>query len=173
MITYDRAGFGRSELDSNRVSLSQQVADLHVCLSKLPDTGRYLVVGHSLDGYCATLFAARYPRQVEGAVLVDANHVAYFTNARVRAIQAQVAPGQAQRRHTAPGLYWLLAGVKYDQVDLQRTPFPATVPVVDIVAGRPPFNPPQDVADWKRAHRRFVATAPTAACSPPPAVAIT
>ena len=43
--------------------------------------GRYLVVGHSFGGYCSTLFAARYPKQVVGAVLVDANHVAYFTDA--------------------------------------------------------------------------------------------
>ena len=160
LIAYDRAGFGRSGLDSSRVRLGPQVADLHAALAQLPGPRRYVLVGHSFGGFCATLFAARYPRQVAGAVLVDANHVAYFTNARIRAIQAQVAPGQAQRRHTAPGLYWLLAGVKYDQVDLQRTPFPATVPVVDIVAERPPFNAPQDVADWKRAHRRFVAAAP-------------
>ena len=160
LITYDRAGFGRSELDSNRVSLGQQVADLHACLSKLPGTGRYLLVGHSFGGFCSTLFAARYPKQVVGAVLVDANHVAYFTNARVRAIQTQYAPLQAQFRNAEPGKYWMLAGVVRDQQEMQQAPFPSTVPVVDIVAERPPFQSPQDISDWKRVHQQFVAAAP-------------
>ena len=160
LVTYDRAGFGRGTLDSGRVGLAQQVADLHATLARLPGTGRYMLVGHSYGGFCATLFAARYPGEVAGAVLVDANHVAYFTDARVRAIQAQFAPGQAQRRTAAPGLYWLLAGLANDQRAMRRAPFPRAVPVVDIVAKHPPFASPRDVADWQRAHRRFVAAAP-------------
>ena len=140
------------------------MADLHAALPRLPaagtQPGRYLLVGHSYGGFCATLFAARYPGEVAGAVLVDANHVAYFTDARVRALQAQVAPGQAQRRTAAPGLYWLLAGVAADQRTMQRAPFPRAVPVVDVVAEHPPFASPPDVAAWQRAHRRFVAAAP-------------
>ena len=94
LIACDRAEFGRSGLDSSRVRLGAQVADLHAGLAQLPGPRRYVLVGHSFGGYCATVFAARYPRQVAGAVLVDANHVAYFMDARIRAIQAQVAPGK-------------------------------------------------------------------------------
>ena len=160
LITYDQAGFGRSELDSSRMSLAQQVADLHTGLSKLPGTGRYVLVGHSFGGFCATLFAARYPKQVAGAVLVDANHVAYFTDARVHTIQTQYAPAQVQFRKTSPGLYWMLANVVKDQQEMQQAPFPPTIPVVDIVADHPPFQSPQDITDWKRAHQAFVAAAP-------------
>lgn len=156
LITYDRAGFGRSGLDSTRISLGQQVADLKTGLDKLQLSSRYLLVGHSFGGYLSTLFASRYPQQVKGAVLLDANHVAYYTDARVRAFQTQHATLKAQFRQAEPGKYWMLVDALQHSRELRAHPFPTTIPVVDILAQNPPVGSASEHADWNKAHREFV-----------------
>jgi pimeloyl-ACP methyl ester carboxylesterase len=48
------------------------VADLHALLAAAGETGPYVLVGHSLGGLFVRLFAATYPAEVAGIVLVDA-----------------------------------------------------------------------------------------------------
>jgi pimeloyl-ACP methyl ester carboxylesterase len=49
-----------------------EVADLHTLLKVAKVPGPYVFVGHSLGGLIDRLYAATYPRQVAGMVLVDA-----------------------------------------------------------------------------------------------------
>ena len=48
------------------------VADLHALLSAAGVPGPYVLVGHSLGGLFVRLYAATYPEEVAGLVLVDA-----------------------------------------------------------------------------------------------------
>jgi pimeloyl-ACP methyl ester carboxylesterase len=50
------------------------VADLHALLSAAGVPGPYVLVGHSLGGIIIRLYAATYPDEVVGLVLVDASH---------------------------------------------------------------------------------------------------
>ncbi|MET4107565.1 alpha/beta hydrolase [Hymenobacter sp. UYP22] len=159
IVTYDRAGFGRSSLNPKRMSLVQQVKDLKAGLDKLRLGGDYQLVGHSFGGYFSTLFAARYPRQVRAAVLLDASHVAFYTDARVAAFQREYGGQKEQFRHTEPGKYWMLANAEQDVQEMRRHPFPTTVPVVDILADRSYGNSAAERAEWAQAHQAFVAGA--------------
>jgi pimeloyl-ACP methyl ester carboxylesterase len=72
VCTYDRAGQGWSEdAPSGRDGL-QAAADLHTLLSRAGEHGPYVLVGHSIGGDHAMTYAARYPEQVAGMVLLDA-----------------------------------------------------------------------------------------------------
>ena len=48
------------------------VADLHALLAAVGETGPYVLAGHSLGGIFVRLYAATYPDEVAGLVLVDA-----------------------------------------------------------------------------------------------------
>jgi pimeloyl-ACP methyl ester carboxylesterase len=68
---YDRAGMGWSD-PSGRPSTPRNVTDdLHILIRKAGIQGPVVLVGHSLGGLYATLFADRFPDDVAGLVLVD------------------------------------------------------------------------------------------------------
>jgi pimeloyl-ACP methyl ester carboxylesterase len=72
VVTYDRAGFGGSELGTPDLSPAQQVEDLREALDALDVPRPRIVGGHSYGGLMAMLHAARHPDEVVGVLLVDA-----------------------------------------------------------------------------------------------------
>ncbi len=75
------AGFepSRSDPVSMPRSASAMVDELHTLLTVADIPGPYVLVGHSLGGLLMRLFAARYPDEVAGMVLVDAFSAALWT----------------------------------------------------------------------------------------------
>jgi pimeloyl-ACP methyl ester carboxylesterase len=72
VCSYDRSGAAWSDLGPKPRTLDQEVFDLERLLRAGGEHGPYIVVGQSLGGMVARLFAQRYPRQTAGVVLVDA-----------------------------------------------------------------------------------------------------
>jgi pimeloyl-ACP methyl ester carboxylesterase len=71
ICTYDRANIGASDKASVPRTSADVVADLHQLLAAAKVTGPLLLVGHSFAGISMRLFAATYPADVIGLVLVD------------------------------------------------------------------------------------------------------
>lgn len=76
VVTFDRAGSGWSEKGPKPRTSAQIVKELHTLLHAANVPGPYIVVGHSFGGGNVQLFAATYPEEVLGLVLVDACHEA-------------------------------------------------------------------------------------------------
>jgi pimeloyl-ACP methyl ester carboxylesterase len=72
VCAYDRAGQGWSEDAPQARDGHQAAADLHTLLERAGEEGPYVLVGHSIGGDHAMTYAARYPEQVAGMVLLDA-----------------------------------------------------------------------------------------------------
>ncbi|WP_157778815.1 alpha/beta fold hydrolase [Massilia violaceinigra] len=71
---FDRAGMGFSD-PAERPNTSQNVVeDLHAALGKAGIAPPYVLVGNSFGGGNIQLFAYRYPNEVKGLVLVEAQH---------------------------------------------------------------------------------------------------
>jgi pimeloyl-ACP methyl ester carboxylesterase len=159
-IAYDRPGFGRSEIDTTRHGIVAGVDGLAAGLAALGYTGDLVLVAHSLGGYNATLFTARHPGRVKGAVFLDANHACFFTDDQLRRMRNT---DDELARYRTQGLGRYFQAVDFDSTVavVRRTPFPAQVPVIDIVAERPPVADSSDAARWMRCHAEFVAAAPT------------
>lgn len=71
VCVYDRAGRGWSEPADTRQDATQIATDLHTLLERAHVPGPYVLAGHSFGGLYAMTFAARYPDDVAGMVLVD------------------------------------------------------------------------------------------------------
>jgi pimeloyl-ACP methyl ester carboxylesterase len=74
VVSYDRAGIGASTPAPTPRSTRDMVADLRALLETAAIAPPYVLVGHSIGGLTARLYAHLYPREVAGLVLVDATH---------------------------------------------------------------------------------------------------
>jgi pimeloyl-ACP methyl ester carboxylesterase len=72
VCAYDRAGHGRSEPAIGSQDGPAIARDLHALLAASGNHGPYILAGHSSGGVYVRFFAAAYPSEVAGVVLLDA-----------------------------------------------------------------------------------------------------
>ncbi|WP_189154657.1 alpha/beta fold hydrolase [Lentzea pudingi] len=86
-LSYDRAGYGGSDVDPHDRTLDRIADDLTALLDALGETAPVLLVGHSWGGPIIRVFADRYPERVAGMVFVDATlaEIMSTRNAKVAA----------------------------------------------------------------------------------------
>jgi len=70
VCTYDHSGIGWSD-SGPKDSCSLRVSEIHAALKNAGIKGPYVLVGHSLGGLVARVYAGRYPDEVTGMVFVD------------------------------------------------------------------------------------------------------
>ena len=73
VCSYDRSGVAWSERGAAKADALQVIDELHRLLSAANITPPYVFAGHSLGGIYAQLYAAKYPDEVVGMVLVDSS----------------------------------------------------------------------------------------------------
>jgi pimeloyl-ACP methyl ester carboxylesterase len=71
VVSYDRAGLGWSDLGPMPRTAGRMVDELHALLEQAAIPPPYVLVGHSFGGLTMPLFAARFPNEVAGMVLID------------------------------------------------------------------------------------------------------
>lgn len=76
VCAFDRAAFGFSDPAAQPPVMSDTVNDLHAALKAAGVPGPYVMVGHSLGGLEARLFAERWPQETAGMVLLDTSPAA-------------------------------------------------------------------------------------------------
>lgn len=162
LITYDRAGFGKSEVNPNLkvdsdFGILNGITELEKGLKTLGYDGDIMLVPHSYGGFYTTLYAARHPEKVKYVVRIDANLVGHYTDDVLTAMEAEAAPPKTPE---ILGNYYLVKTYP-ETVKLLRTiDFPSNVPVLDITS---PLQGPYPDWYWalrNTAHNDFVAAAP-------------
>jgi pimeloyl-ACP methyl ester carboxylesterase len=103
VCVYDRAGIGWSDAHSGPRTPSAVAAELHTLLANADVPGPYVLVGASIGGKYARLFAEQYPDAVAGLVLVDARHESVDT-----ALTSEEQAAALQGAQRDGRLYWWL-----------------------------------------------------------------
>lgn len=161
VISYERAGLGRSDPGPEPRDAEHIARELHDLLiaSHLPPP--YVLVGHSAGGLFVRVFAHRYPREVAGLVLVDPATEDYYERVRngksADDLRKMGAPPAAVAQ-------WSALSATLEQAR-DAWPLPP-VPVVVFTSGTPlktwPLESSQDMAVWARTHAELVERLPDA-----------
>src|SRR5262249_35094787 len=88
-------------------SMKQEAFELHLLLKKAGIKGPYVLVGHSLGGLVARIYAEQYPNEVAGVIFVDSTHEDTILSlngklVRMRELAKQVAIPAVQTMKTSP-----------------------------------------------------------------------
>jgi pimeloyl-ACP methyl ester carboxylesterase len=95
VVSYDRAGLGWSDPGPRPRDAGQSARELRAALQNLGIAGPFVLAGHSYGGLAIRAFAAVYPDDVAGMVLVDGSHpdqwVRFGVSSRVLGIGNKVS----------------------------------------------------------------------------------
>ncbi|TDO56694.1 pimeloyl-ACP methyl ester carboxylesterase [Kribbella sp. VKM Ac-2571] len=118
VCVYDRAGRGWSDPASSPPDGAQIATDLHELLARAHVPGPYVLAGHSFGGLYVRAFAARYPEEIAGLVLVDS------TGAKNTPVSPQKASSYSVLKHLSSlaattsrlGVGRLIAGTGFSEL---------------------------------------------------------
>jgi len=74
VLAYNRLGVGKSDQPKSPQHGHSIVTTLRQLLKEINVNPPYILVGHSLGGLYANLFARQYPEEIAGVVMLDASH---------------------------------------------------------------------------------------------------
>lgn len=134
---YDRAGIGQSDPAAQPRTTQDAVEDLHAALSAAQIEPPYVMVGFSIGGLITQHYAASYPDEMAGIVLVESNHPLEAEQFEANLTQAQIEQDRASVLDNPEGLD---PYTSYEQVQ-EAGPLPE-VPLIVVTAGVPEGWPP-------------------------------
>lgn len=109
LITYDRAGLGKSDIDTLKISLQQEIKDLHEALKKLGFKKDYFLVAHSFGGMYASAFANENKGKIKGAVFIEVSTPCQLTDEYTTRVKHTIsAENWAMLKERRIGLYYVL-----------------------------------------------------------------
>jgi pimeloyl-ACP methyl ester carboxylesterase len=153
VMSYDRSGFGQSELGPERFNAMDEMRALKRCLEVQGFGDKLILVGLSYGGFLIQLFTSLYPERVSGLVLIDPMNVRFVDRFGLDNLSAVTPYFQK------PTENWQKAGNRMvdffpEALEAMRgKELPAQIPAVLITAGNPPFS---DV--WRKCHEEMVAS---------------
>ena len=158
LITYDRSGFGQSEVNPNLKNdsdfgIENGIEELETGLSKLSFNNEIILVPHSYGGFYTTLYAARHPDKVKYVVRIDANLVGVYTDDVLKIMDEEEAPPKSPE---TLGIFYLVKNYAETVKTLREIDFPSNIPVIDIIS---PINRGYPDKYWaliQKVHKDFV-----------------
>jgi pimeloyl-ACP methyl ester carboxylesterase len=101
VITYNRAGYGRSEPGPLPRNSGREAEELKALLKKASVPGPYVLVGHSLGALNVQVFASKYPNDVVGMVLLDPPPLSFILGREYPDLRAMAERMTAEWQATA------------------------------------------------------------------------
>jgi 3-oxoadipate enol-lactonase len=167
IVSYDRAGFGKSDLPETPHDMREEVDWLWQGLQKLGLDKELILVGHSFGGWMIRLFSSEHPDVVRGMVFVDP-----FTNEIVDLLGVEYLDNQPllgkipfDTSHPEKFTKFQRAvvrmvgdGLAPKMEIMRKTSVPSDIPVVVITSGRPFLPKIEEQEAWRKSQEQFTAS---------------
>jgi len=154
LITYDREGFGKSDLDSTNLNITTEVKGLEIALKKLGFTGQYFFVAHSLGGNYAMTFISRNSNKVKGAVFIDIVSPCFMTEQKAKSIKQIFIDSIDYIKKESIGFYYIIQNYENTSKVMRTVSKTIKTPLTIICSDIPPFQG-SDSVKWKKCLKIF------------------
>ncbi|MEO6903994.1 MAG: alpha/beta fold hydrolase [Bacteroidia bacterium] len=150
LITYDRAGLGKSEIDTTNVNFKQEINNLEKGLKTLGYNKKIFLVSHSFGSFYSSLFAHRNKSEIMGAVFIDVATPCYFTEKWTTDYTNSLKKTEDWKwiKQNKIGLYYVLKQLPKISIYMQDRFIPSSIPLTLIRAENLP--PSSIVKDEER-----------------------
>jgi pimeloyl-ACP methyl ester carboxylesterase len=160
LIAYDRAGLGKSGIDTLNISFKNEIENLEIALNKLGYSKEIFSVAHSFGGFYASLFSYRNENRVKGAVFIDIGTPCYlnenFTTDYKNSLPDEVW-GMLKNRRI--GLYFVLKNFpeisKYMSTRYISDSIPLTLIVAESLPDQNTAKTEEDKIRWVECLKEF------------------
>jgi pimeloyl-ACP methyl ester carboxylesterase len=167
VVTYDRAGFGKSDLPETPYDMVEEVDWCMEGLRQLGLDRELILAGHSYGGWLIRLTASRYPQSVCGMVFIDPFTTEFVDRLGVDYIDSHpMCPKDPPFAHLLPeeitknqrGMLRVVREGVGPKAALMRDTVIPDVPVRIITAGIPWWPESEENQAWRDSHERLAAS---------------
>ncbi len=157
LITYDRAGLGKSEIDTSTIGFALEVEQLEKALIDLGFDGELFLVNHSFGAFYNSLLAHRKKFNIQGMVFVDPALPCYFTPTWCKSYKEGLSEENwAMIKEHRAGLYYVLKDLDGIAEYMLNRPLPKDIRATVIVAEEIlPMVKAEEVQSWKDCLKSF------------------
>ncbi|HDZ04094.1 hypothetical protein LCGC14_0217540 [marine sediment metagenome] len=158
LITYDRSGFGTSELNPNLKNdadfgIENGIKELEAGLSKLGYDNEIILVSHSYGGLYNLLYAHKHPKKVKSVVLIDVT-LNNFWNEELLTMRDNMFDTSAMVKPS--GDYYMNSNFNEIMRYMRSIEFPNSIPIINIFPENSFTGFPEVLSNrWRKLHKEF------------------
>jgi len=154
VISYDRPGFGASDLPDAPYDITEEVRNLNAALVELGLADRLVLVAHSYGALLAQLYAASWPDTVAGLVFLDPNSPATMVALHdIQTRPAKEGPPVTQREKAFARID---AAIWDTLTAVYRAPIPQEIPLTVVSAEQALFPEERQNTAFRLTHELLV-----------------
>lgn len=155
VITYDRQGSGKSDIDTNQYNILNEVKSLEFALTKLGyGNSDMLLVSHSLGAFYSMLYANRNPHLIKGIMMFDPRIASRADMRFARQVYKKLDRKQFKKEES--WLYYVLAAMESNSNIVRKISLEETIPILDVMAEFGPFDSKQENERFQLSQKDFV-----------------
>jgi pimeloyl-ACP methyl ester carboxylesterase len=165
IVTYDRPGFGKSDLPETPYDMRTETKLVLDGLKKLGLEKNLILVGHSYGGWLIRLIASMYPDNISGMVFIDPFSSEFVDILGVKYLDNHPMMGKLPFDTSKPEklskfqralIRMVSDGLQRKTEIMRKTNIPGGIPVRLITCGKSFLPKPEEQMAWRRAHEQIV-----------------
>ncbi|MGJ8550555.1 alpha/beta fold hydrolase [Winogradskyella wichelsiae] len=158
LITYDRSGFGKSELNPNLKNESDfgivnGIKELETGLSKLGFNNEIILISHSYGGLYNLLYTHKHPKKVISSILIDVTLNDFWSEELLIMRDENIDISSIEK---PSGDYYLNFNFNETMRYMREIHFPEDIPIINIFPENSFPNFPEVLTNrWTNLHKQF------------------